>query len=81
MNWESFISNTALLEAIKILLFVGMFLFSTNYLLPHGIIHCLKWKETGHISNLAKGINFISVAVFMLLYFLSMFVIDSIKKI
>lgn len=80
MDWVDFLSDMNLLEAIKLFLFIGGFLFSTSYLLPRGIMYLLKWKDTKQISALSTGITFLAGGLFILVYFLSVFIFDSIKK-
>lgn len=80
MNWTDFSSNMNLLEAIKLLLFIGSFLFSTSYLLPQSIGYLLKWKETKKLSVLSTSITFLAGGVFVLIYFLAVFIFDSIRK-
>jgi hypothetical protein len=80
MNWESFFNNIALLEVIRFVVFSSMFLFSASYLIPQGIIYFMKWKETKQFSKLSTSMAFLSGAIFILIYFLVMFIFDSIKK-
>lgn len=80
MDWADFLNDMNFLHVIKLLIFIGAFLFSTSYLLPRGIIYLLKWKDTKQISVLSTGITFLAGGIFILVYFLAVFIFDSIRK-
>jgi hypothetical protein len=73
-------NNIALLEVMKILVFVGSIVFSTAYLLPRGIIFFLRWKNTQKHIDLSISITSFVVGIFMLIYFTIFFVLDLLKK-
>jgi hypothetical protein len=80
MNLQDLLGNTTLLEVIKVLIFVFGFVFSSSYLIPRGIHFLAQWKETKQRSKLSSGINSIAGGVFILLYLLTVFIADTIKK-
>ena len=79
MNLKDLMENMTFLILGKIVVFVCITLFATCYLIPQGIVHYRKWKETQKVTNLASSINCIACGIFILLYFLAMVIIDSLK--
>jgi len=65
---------------IKGLLYVLVFGFATSYLIPHGIVCFLKWKETKQLTKLSMSISFLSGGILIWIYFLSLFLFKSIKN-
>jgi hypothetical protein len=77
MNLESILENTFILQLIKVLLFIFMFMFSTSYLISKGVFFYTEWKETKERRKLSTSISFIAGGIFILLYFLAMFILES----
>lgn len=80
MNWQVFMNNIALLEMIKVFIFVGSFVFATAYLLPRGIIFFFKWKDAKKSIYLSISITSFAVGMLMLIYLSVFFIFDLLKK-
>ncbi len=71
---ESLVGNIHLLQIIRIVLFVGIFTFSTCYLIPNGIVNFAQWKATKSFKHLGSSVNFWSAGLFLMLYLLNRFI-------
>ncbi|OGN64664.1 MAG: hypothetical protein A3E80_02365 [Chlamydiae bacterium RIFCSPHIGHO2_12_FULL_49_9] len=70
MSWESLLDDYLALQLIRTGLFIGIFLFSTSYLIPKGILFYLDWKQKRKFGILGSSITFCTGGVFLLVYLL-----------
>ena len=56
---------------VKDLFFIVLFVFSTSYLIPKGIVAFAEWKERRVQSQLATGVTFWAGGICILVYLLS----------
>lgn len=57
-----------LLELIKIVLFIAIFLTGSSYLIPKGILYFQEWKSKKTNKLLSASITFIAGGIFLLVY-------------
>ncbi len=79
MIYEYILENLFLLKLIKVGFFIFMFVFSNSYLIPKGILFYLEWKEKKEYRKLSTSISFLASGLFIFIYFLAMFILDSAK--
>jgi len=73
--------NLNFLRLVKVAIFVSFTLFATCYLIPQGIVYYRKWKETKKMTNLTSSVSCITNGIFILLFFLAMVIIDSLRMV
>ena len=71
-----FFEHEGFLRLIQIIVFLFGVLLSTTILMPRGILFYQKWKEEKKKRDLSSAITYFSGGVFILLYFLSIMIID-----
>ena len=81
MSWESFMSNLELLEFIRSILFIALFVFATSYLIPKGIVSFREWKQNSSYRKLITSVTFYSGGVSILIYLLAIMIISHAKVI
>lgn len=71
MDSNSILDQILLLKIFRTIIFVGLFAFSTTYLIPKGILFFQQSKEKKSFNLLGAGINFIVAGIFILIYLLA----------
>ncbi len=73
--------NGLFLELVQIVLFVGMFTFSTGYLIPKGVFFFQDWKAQKGRRYLGASITYCAAGVFILIYLVSAAVVSHVKSV
>jgi hypothetical protein len=70
MSLENLLDNYLALQLIRTAIFIGIFLFSTSYMIPKGILFYLDWKQKRTFTLLGSSVSFCAGGVFLLAYLL-----------
>ena len=71
MDNQNILDQLLLLQAVRTVIFVGLFALATTYLIPKGILFFQQWKEKKTFNLLGASVNFTVAGVFLLIYLLA----------
>lgn len=75
MDLNFILDSPFFLESIQVFMFLFFFGFSTNYLLPKGILFFCEWKESGNPRQLSFSVSCFVGGLFVLFYLFLKFIL------
>lgn len=68
MDLNLFLDSPFFLELVMVLMFLFFFGFSTNYLIPKGIVFFREWLRAENYKMLSFSVSYFVCGIFVLLY-------------